>query len=117
MESLCHIAKVKFLGAFEMTSFQSSTRMRHQPQIEKTLTEIMAGQHARPLSVSQGLVYRYLDTYVAKTLANTKEASRELQFLEAAEECAVDVVGTITTSSTHELIGFLMPFEKTLEPH
>lgn len=84
--------------------------------MEMTMTEIIPGLHKPPLSVSQGVVYRYLDTYIAKTLDNKEDATRELQFLEAAGECAVDVVGTITRFATNELIGILMPFENVIEP-
>src|SRR5271167_1468397 len=62
---------------------------------------------------SQGVVNRYKTHYVVKLCRNAVFAQREMSFLAAAKECAVDVLGPV--HAPYGGGGFVMPLLTTID--
>jgi serine/threonine protein kinase len=88
--------------------------MLYKIQIQLNLTDIVHDLHLPAISASsQGFVYKYGTEYVVKLRQSADPNWKEVTLLAAAEECAVDIVGSIQGPDGWN--GFIMPLLKTID--
>jgi serine/threonine protein kinase len=90
--------------------------MSRKGQLQWSLSDITGDLRLPALSMSaQGFVYQCGEHHVIKLRQNIDLVRRELEFIEAAGDCAVEVLGSV--SGPDGWSGFIMPSLQTIDPH
>lgn len=88
--------------------------MRYKNQIQLNLADILYDFHLPAISASsQGFVYKYGTEYVVKLRQSVDPKWMEIILLAAAEECGVDIVGSVQGPKGWN--GFIMPLLKPID--